>query len=663
MTPANLSATWTDIATNLVPGLGNHLWQSTLFALAAGLLTLILRKNHARARYALWLAASVKFLIPFSLLVSLGSRLAWSNLAWSNTAAGTNARLYFVDAVSQPFTQPALSLVSPAAPSTASQSLLHLLPAILTAAWLCGFAAVLLVWCLRWRQVSATLREAAPLLNGREIEALRLLERMAGMRRPMAMVSSRASLEPGVFGIGIGIAQPVLIWPEGISEHLEQAHLEAVLAHELWHVRRRDNLAAAIHMVVEALFWFHPLVWWLGARLVEERERACDEQVLEMGSERQVYAESILKVCKFCVGSPLACVSGVTGSDLKKRMVNIMNERIARKLDFGRKLLLSTAGVLALALPIVFGLVSAPQIRAQAQAEKTFDFTPAYKSASIQPHKSVSADEHTAILFGPKGFTARGATLQTVIGTAYGVQPDLISGAPEWVSSEKYDIDIKLSDSPAADAPQAAAGSKKIAFDIKEPDSPGDGSPKIVADIGIQQLGLILQTLLADRFKLTLHRETKDLQVYELVVAEGGPKLKEAAAAYMNPNGINGPEGPLPGMLQMGPGELTDHGTNLAPLVSQLSWQLGRTVLDKTGLTGTYDFSLRWTPGKSEAGMSNLLGGKLSSDSASASASSGPSLFTAIQEQLGLKLEPQKAPMQVLVIDHVEQPVENQAEN
>ena len=90
---------------------------------------------------------------------------------------------------------------------------------------------------------------------------------------------SRASLEPGIFGI----SRPVLVWPEGISEHLEDAHLEAILAHELWHVRRRDNLAAAIHMFVEAMFWFHPLVWWLGARLVEERERACDEEVLESG--------------------------------------------------------------------------------------------------------------------------------------------------------------------------------------------------------------------------------------------------------------------------------------------------------------------------------------------------------------------------------------------
>jgi len=102
-------------------------------------------------------------------------------------------------------------------------------------------------------------------------------------------------------------------------------------------------------MVVEAMFWFHPLVWWLGGRLVEERERACDEEVLEFGSERQIYAESILKVCEFCVGSPLACVSGVTGADLKERIVQIMTKNVVRKLDFSRKLMLSLAGLIAVA--------------------------------------------------------------------------------------------------------------------------------------------------------------------------------------------------------------------------------------------------------------------------------------------------------------------------
>jgi uncharacterized protein (TIGR03435 family) len=625
MTPEYVSILWTDLA----PGLGNHLWQSTLFAIAAGWLTLILRKQPARVRYWLWLAASVKFLIPFSLLVGVGS-----HLAWSRGPAAAKAGLYFaVEEISQPFTAPTIMVpvISPAAPSTVSPSLLHWLPAILAATCLCGFSAILLLWCARWRRVSAALREATPLVEGREVEALRRLERMAGARKPIDIVLSRASLEPGIFGI----VRPVLIWPEGISKHLEDAHLEAILAHEVWHVRRRDNLAAALHMVVEALFWFHPLVWWLGARLVEERERACDEEVVEFGSERQVYAESILKVCEFCVGSPLECVSGVTGSDLKKRMVNIMTERIARKLDFGRKLLLSTAGVLALALPLVFGGLNATRARAQAQSGTAGASVPAYKSASIEPHKSVnSAPERFGVFFSPRGFTAQGATLQTVLGFAYGVQADLITGSPDWVSSERYDIAVELPDATVEEAPEDADG------------------------MGIQRFRLMLQAVLADRFQLKLHRQTKDLPIYELVVAEGGPKMKEAAPVYTNPNGVNGPAGRLPakGMMMMGPGELTGQGATLAPLVEQLSLQLGRTVLDKTGLTGNYDFSLRWAPGESKTGMMKLMGSKPVPESASSSASSGLSLFTALQEQLGLKLEPQTAAVEVLVIDRVEKP-------
>ena len=97
-----------------------------------------------------------------------------------------------------------------------------------------------------------------------------------------------------------------------------------MLAHELCHLRRGDNLAALFHLVVQTVFWFHPLVWWIGARLITERERACDEEVIRHGSERETYAESILKTCQFFVESPIACVSGVTGSDLKKRIEAIM---------------------------------------------------------------------------------------------------------------------------------------------------------------------------------------------------------------------------------------------------------------------------------------------------------------------------------------------------
>jgi bla regulator protein BlaR1 len=321
----------------ILAALGNHLWQSTLFAAMAGFLSLMLRKCHARVRYWTWLAASIKFLVPFSLLVAIGNRLAWSP-----GLLGVNSRLHF-----------AIEVISGVTPATGIPGLVHLLPR-LVGVWLCGFLAVLSLWYVHWRKMSAATRDAVSLLEGREVESLRRMERIAGIWQRIEIRLSRTSIEPGIFGI----VQPVLMWPEGISRHLDDAQLDAILTHEVQHVRRHDNLAAAIHMVVEAIFWFHPLVWWLGARLVEERERACDEDVLELGSERQVYAEGILKVCEFCLASPLACMSGVAGGDLKKRMVYIMTTHVWHKLDFGRKLLLTAAGLAAVAGPIAFGLVT-----------------------------------------------------------------------------------------------------------------------------------------------------------------------------------------------------------------------------------------------------------------------------------------------------------------
>jgi bla regulator protein BlaR1 len=347
--------------------LGNHLWQSTLFAATVCILTLALRKNEARVRHRLWLAASLKFLVPFSALISLGTLLARQN-----RSPQTQAVFYFVlEKVSQPFQQSSGFGVLAA-------SLLPLLPLILAALWLGGFVSVIGLWWLRWRRVAAAKRAAVPLSQGREVDALRRLEQSAGLRRPIAFRLSQQPLEPGVFGI----VRPILLWPARISERLQDAHLETILAHEVQHVRRRDNLAAAMHMVVEAIFWFYPLVWWLGARLVEERERACDEEVLQLGIAAQIYAESILKTCEYCVESPLACISGVTGADLKQRIIRIMTRGPEAKLGLARKLLLAAIGLAAVAGPVVAGLVRAPLAGAQS-SPATFQNAPQNSAAEF----------------------------------------------------------------------------------------------------------------------------------------------------------------------------------------------------------------------------------------------------------------------------------------
>jgi len=157
-----------------------------------------------------------------------------------------------------------------------------------------------------------------------------------------------------------GIRKPVLLLPEGIADHLTPTQLDLIVAHELCHVRRRDNLTGAIHMLVEAVFWFYPLVWWIRTRLVEERERACDEAVCSQGHDAEVYAEGILKVCQFYLEPPPIWASGITGANLKRRIESIMTGSIVDRMTFGKKLTLTMVASAALCMPVVFGILNAP---------------------------------------------------------------------------------------------------------------------------------------------------------------------------------------------------------------------------------------------------------------------------------------------------------------
>ena len=157
---------------------------------------------------------------------------------------------------------------------------------------------------------------------------LRRLEARECPRTTVRLVSSADALEPGVFGF----LRPVLFWPQPLSERLDEREIESIVAHELCHVRRRDNLLASISMIVEVMFWFHPLVWMIGARLNHERERACDEHVIVLGGDPRSYAQTILKTCELCLEAPLPTYSGVTGPNLRNRIETILAGATAQRL-------------------------------------------------------------------------------------------------------------------------------------------------------------------------------------------------------------------------------------------------------------------------------------------------------------------------------------------
>jgi uncharacterized protein (TIGR03435 family) len=186
-------------------------------------------------------------------------------------------------------------------------------------------------------------------------------------------------------------------------------------------------------------------------------------------------------------------------------------------------------------------------------------------------------------------------------------------------------------------------------FDIEAKLDEGDVSS--FQSLDVDQRGLILQALLADRFRLKIHREIKELPVYALIAAKDGPKLRETSPDHVPAGAIKGFGGSV---TRGGPGQLTVGWLTMPYFARLLSQQMDRIVVDKTGLTGHYDFKLDWAPdGGAVPVIDTSNGASVPPDPA------GPSIFKAVQEQLGLKLEPQNGPLEVIVIDHVEEPSAN----
>jgi beta-lactamase regulating signal transducer with metallopeptidase domain len=315
----------------------NHLWQSTMFLGVAGLLALVLRNNSARTRYWVWFASSVKFLLPFSLLVALGHRLSWVRAPLPGISL-SSAVLHAV----RPLAMQAPNVRFAA---VISAHLPQDLAWVVSAIWAVGACGLIVYWVIQWNRLSDKVRAAMPIQLG----------------LPISVRVSRSLPEPGI----VGIFNPILLLPEGIADHLTPAQLQAVLAHELAHVRCHDNLTGMIHMAVEAIFWFYPPVWWLSHRLLRERERACDEAALLSGGDPADYAEGIISVCRVYLASPLRCAAGVGGASLANRIVDIMSYSVAERLSYKKKLVLFVTGSSTITVPILMGLLLAESVRAQ----------------------------------------------------------------------------------------------------------------------------------------------------------------------------------------------------------------------------------------------------------------------------------------------------------
>jgi bla regulator protein blaR1 len=285
------------------------------------------------------------------------------------------------------------------------------------------------------------------------------------------------------------------------------------------------------------------------------------------------------------------------------------------RVSLGRHFLLAIAVILLSAASDISGNAAAQQA-ASANNEPP-EKRPAFEVATIKPADSGSGMR--IIGFSRIGFTVKNIPLQMLLRVAFGFEDDRILGAPASLTTEQFDIEAK----------------------VAEPDLPALGK------LTLEERRRMLQPLLEDRFKLKFHYETKVLPVYLLVIAKDGSKMKE----FVPPG-----DPQTNGLRLTGRGHIEAHGIPMDPLSHQLSQQVGRTVLDRTGLTGKYDFTLDWEPDDPAPMPGNAQGGQ---PGAPPPDSGKPSLFTAVQEQLGLKLESQKVPVSVVVIDHIEAPSPN----
>jgi uncharacterized protein (TIGR03435 family) len=373
-------------------------------------------------------------------------------------------------------------------------------------------------------------------------------------------------------------------------------------------------------MVVEVLFWFHPLVWWLGARLVDERERACDEEVIRCGGDPRIYAESILKVCQLFTEAPLVCVAGVTSSNLKNRIERIMINDARATLNGWRKILVAAGGAAVIAGPVALGALHAPRLGAQSLA--TDASVPAFVSVSIKANRSGDLKSRPMTMTDGK-LTVTNQLVRDLIRSSYGVQVD---GGPDWLGSDRFDIEARVE-----------------------------------GNVTRAELNPMLRKLLADRFHLIAHGDTKTVPVYALVLARSdgtlGPQARPSACTgrealpaapvvprLVDPNNDLEALSPPPcGVVRTRRGTLVARGVTMEGLaVGGLSTIFDRKVVDRTGLSGRYDVTAEWTPALGPPKPAGV----------------GPATLIALDEQLGLKLDAAQGPINILVIDRIEHPVE-----
>jgi uncharacterized protein (TIGR03435 family) len=459
-----------------------------------------------------------------------------------------------------------------------------------------------------WMGIRKLTREGSPALPDLE-DALRRLKRRLGVSAPVRLCVSATVQVP----TAIGWLRPYILLPVTALTGLSETQIAAILAHELAHIRRRDYLLNSLQTAIETVLFYHPAVWWVGRQMRLEREHCCDDIAVAVCGSAFEYANALAEMEQIRSRIPEPALAA-TGGDLVGRIQRVLGRQEPPSWPLG--------SVAAAALALTACATAIVSVSAAPQEDQ-----PAFEVASIKRNLS---GQHIRFAKPFSTLHIEGSTLRDLINLAYHIHSFQLMGGPAWIDSELFDIDAKA-ERPPTPSPQ-------------------------FADLQWRRL----QTLLRDRFHLTIRRETKEIPVYELALAKGGLKLQRATCVQR----ITGDTAIAPGKTDKdycggagtGRGRIDARGADMRFLTDLITGLVDRPVVNKTGLTGEFEIHLAYTPDALAA--SPGVPGSRPAD-ADATADPGPNIFTAMQEQLGLKLQPAKGPVEVLVIDHVEKPTEN----
>jgi uncharacterized protein (TIGR03435 family) len=597
----------------------HFVWQGAVLAVAAAVVLRRCRRQSASVRYAIACGAMTAMLVSTGITAALIEAPAAAVESTSVSARTTPNDRSGVLLPIRVNDAPSAAAVSNA------QRVEALLPWIVSA-WLFGVTVLLARAGAGWWRVRRLHQLAIRTICSNWQAAGNRIASRLGISSVIRIVELPHIDVPLV----VGCLRPIVVLPIAAISQLSAAQVEAILAHELAHVRRHDYLVNLMQTIAETLLFYHPAVWWLSARIRDEREHCCDDIAVAVCGDPVGYATA-LATLEVWRGDEVTLAAAATGGSLLQRVHRILRVEVSED---------SRTSSWTIGL-IVAATVGALAVNVIAQTMAPAEPKPKFEVASVR--ENTSGSNQVSVGMQPGGrFTAVNMPLVILMRSAYRLQDSQLVGAPDWTETSRYDITAKAE----GDLP---------------PSSP----------IGPPSTGMVmLQSLLEERFKLKVHREVREQPIYALVPAQSpgrlGPHLAQskvdcqAAAAAGRKSAT--PSAPLkPGErpqcgTHMGFGEIRGGARPLTLLASMLAQVVQRPVVDRTELAGGFDFDLRWTPDTLPARPPGTPADQPFRMNGVEIDPNGPSIFTAVQEQLGLKLESTRGPVDVLVVDHVERP-------